>query len=212
MKKIFTLIAVALLGGAVSVYAQGTYYVPESFQPADNGTVTDVANVTMTWGTGFNTSALVEGKFEDENFCYKVGGSTNPTKGSLTPTDGTYVKFVPTLAGTISVAYKLNKNKTQRFVEDGVEINTIAETTGSSQYLLTPFDVKANSTYYVFTDGSKMEFFGFIYTVGVKDGINNIATETEANANAPIYNLAGQQVSKDFKGVCIQNGKKFINK
>ena len=46
----------------------------------------------------------------------------------------------------------------------------------------------------------------------ISTAIKNIATETEANANAPIYNLAGQQVSKDFKGVCIQNGKKFINK
>lgn len=54
-----------------------------------------------------------------------------------------------------------------------------------------------------------MGFFGFKYTIA--DGINNITTDA-ANANAPIYNLAGQQVSKDFKGVCIQNGKKFINK
>jgi hypothetical protein len=30
------------------------------------------------------------------------------------------------------------------------------------------------------------------------------------NENAPIYNLAGQRVDKSFKGVVIQNGKKFI--
>ena len=32
------------------------------------------------------------------------------------------------------------------------------------------------------------------------------------NANAPMYNLAGQRVSKNYKGVVIQNGKKFFNK
>ena len=32
------------------------------------------------------------------------------------------------------------------------------------------------------------------------------------NANAPRYNLAGQKVSKDFKGVVLQNGKKFVQK
>lgn len=43
----------------------------------------------------------------------------------------------------------------------------------------------------------------------VTTGIKNI-TATEAAANAPIYNLAGQKVSKAFKGIVIQNGKKFV--
>jgi len=30
--------------------------------------------------------------------------------------------------------------------------------------------------------------------------------------NAPIYNLAGQRVENGFKGVVIQNGKKYVNK
>ncbi len=30
--------------------------------------------------------------------------------------------------------------------------------------------------------------------------------------NAPVYNLAGQRVDKTYKGVVIQNGKKFINR
>ena len=40
-------------------------------------------------------------------------------------------------------------------------------------------------------------------------GINEVSNST---ANAPIYNLAGQRVGKDYKGVVIQNGKKFIKK
>ena len=54
-----------------------------------------------------------------------------------------------------------------------------------------------------------------IYIIKVEkntaDGINTVATET-INANAPMYNLAGQRVGKNYKGVVIQNGKKFINK
>ena len=42
-------------------------------------------------------------------------------------------------------------------------------------------------------------------------GIKNVQT-IEVNENAPIYNLAGQRVSKDYKGVVIQNGKKFVRK
>ena len=34
----------------------------------------------------------------------------------------------------------------------------------------------------------------------------------KADKDAPIYNMAGQRVSKTYKGVVIQNGKKFVNK
>ena len=42
-------------------------------------------------------------------------------------------------------------------------------------------------------------------------GIKNVQT-IEVNDKAPIYNLAGQRVSKDYKGVVIQNGKKFVRR
>lgn len=42
-------------------------------------------------------------------------------------------------------------------------------------------------------------------------GIKNVQT-IEVNEKALIYNLAGQRVGKDYKGVVIQNGKKFIKK
>lgn len=44
---------------------------------------------------------------------------------------------------------------------------------------------------------------------GIDTGISNV-TSGALNANAPIYNLAGQRVSKDAKGILIQNGKKFV--
>ena len=42
-------------------------------------------------------------------------------------------------------------------------------------------------------------------------GINNITTEA-TDANVPAYNLAGQKVGKEYKGVVIKAGKKFIQK
>lgn len=41
--------------------------------------------------------------------------------------------------------------------------------------------------------------------------INNITSE-KAAANAPVYNLIGQRVSENAKGLLIKNGKKIINK
>lgn len=42
-------------------------------------------------------------------------------------------------------------------------------------------------------------------------GINGITTD-DTTLNAPAYNLAGQKVGKEYKGVVIKAGKKFIQK
>ncbi|MBQ8655677.1 MAG: hypothetical protein IJ527_01240 [Prevotella sp.] len=41
-------------------------------------------------------------------------------------------------------------------------------------------------------------------------GISVVKADTQQNA--PIYNLAGQRVDREYKGVVIQNGKKFMQK
>ena len=46
---------------------------------------------------------------------------------------------------------------------------------------------------------------------GGSSGITEITTST-SSADAPVYNLAGQRVGKDAKGILIQNGKKFIRR
>jgi hypothetical protein len=50
----------------------------------------------------------------------------------------------------------------------------------------------------------------FTITSGTS-GINTVKSET-IDVNAPVYNLAGQQVDKSYKGVVIQNGVKRIQK
>lgn len=50
----------------------------------------------------------------------------------------------------------------------------------------------------------------FFYTEA--DGIVDITTgnKTTVNADGKAYNLAGQRVDKSYKGITIQNGKKFV--
>ncbi len=43
-------------------------------------------------------------------------------------------------------------------------------------------------------------------------GINTIANSKQPIANSQVYNLAGQRVGKDYKGIVIVNGKKYIRK
>ena len=48
-------------------------------------------------------------------------------------------------------------------------------------------------------------------TITNTTGINGISTEQD-NVNTPAYNLAGQRVNDNYKGVVIKNGKKYLNK
>ena len=49
-------------------------------------------------------------------------------------------------------------------------------------------------------------------SVETATGITDVTVEKEFDENAPIYNLSGQRVDKNAKGILIQNGKKFIRR
>lgn len=79
-------------------------------------------------------------------------------------------------------------------------------------------DIKVGDVVVVF---GKLKKYGTTYELdsnnilisqnGTTTGITNITTD-EAAKNAPVYNLAGQKVTKAYKGVVIKNGKKMIQK
>lgn len=74
------------------------------------------------------------------------------------------------------------------------------------------FDMEPGKTYYVFNDNTQLGFNGWEFTSGEAAGIEEIEAGKAEDANAPMYNLAGQAVSKNYKGIVIKNGKKFMNK
>lgn len=79
-------------------------------------------------------------------------------------------------------------------------------------------DIKVGDVVVVY---GKLKKFGTTYELdkdnilislnGTTTGITNITTD-EAAKNAPVYNLAGQKVTKAYKGVVIKNGKKMSQK
>ena len=74
---------------------------------------------------------------------------------------------------------------------------------------------EANDTYYTFQKYSgtgnilisSIEFTPIESSTGIA-----AITTAEEKAKDAIFNLAGQQVDKTFKGVVIKNGKKMIQK
>lgn len=93
------------------------------------------------------------------------------------------------------------------------------------------FKVYADCNYVFNAVGSKASLKGFCYSENPVDvsivaedgstlkllsgsgstGITEINTD-KADVNAPAYNIAGQRVNKNAKGIVIINGKKYVNK
>ena len=71
------------------------------------------------------------------------------------------------------------------------------------------FIAQPNETYYIFNKNTQIGFGGFEFEAGVT-GISDVTVNAGVDKNAPIYNLAGQRVGKDAKGILIQNGRKII--
>ena len=57
-------------------------------------------------------------------------------------------------------------------------------------------------------EGARLEV---TVTQGTVTGIN-VTTKTVKTSNTPAYNLAGQRVNKNFKGLVVKDGAKFLNK
>ena len=54
--------------------------------------------------------------------------------------------------------------------------------------------------------------YSFVFDAGTT-GISTVEADgVELDPNQPMYNLAGQRVGKDYRGVVLQNGKKIIKK
>ena len=67
------------------------------------------------------------------------------------------------------------------------------------------------STFYIFRATAKSTYFNtFAITRGGATGISNV--NVVRVSDGAIYNLAGQKVGKDYKGIVIQNGKKYMQK
>ena len=103
-----------------------------------------------------------------------------------------------------------HKSGEKGFLADGFADNMEGVTVSSDKVTVTwTGDTKTTS----FTAAKKQVRIKK-FTITLKDIPNDITgINVESNNNAqPMYNLSGQRVDKNYKGVVIQNGKKFINK
>ena len=261
MKKIFTLISVALMAMSVNaqdaeifIPAMKTYTALEEATTANckvqfgddtygdaaakshNAYIKSVGLSTPDVEEGKDRYVLVSGKNNpNDNIPYEkpdgttaTGSSYSPDKKNV-PAKGCYYMITPSKPGKMLVGIVLNANKSfyvvKKSTSEALATSAVTLTADGEEgtqveyndtYQVTDkltgtagFDVEANETYYVFCNGSKLGFFGYVFTPGTDTAIKNVDAAPE---NSEAYNLAGQKVSKNFKGIMIQNGKKVVIK
>ena len=234
MKKFFTLIAAVAM--AASMNAQGTYAVQIGDNVKAGDQITSVKNITLTYmendGVEF-ASGKKTANWADADFgAYVCGKNSGKLVSGAEPTGCAY-KFETTKAGSLTVAVQLNANKGFHILgADFAEVapasyNLPAAKDGDSQEFTqndkgenivsaksngtVTFSVAEGGTYYVLAAGTKLGFFGFKYVTGTSTGISDIQAPKSSKDGAT-FNLLGQKVANDAKGIVIKNGKKFINK
>lgn len=234
MKKFFTLIAAVAM--AASMNAQGTYAVAEGDKVTAGDQITSVNNVTLTYcenaGTAFAVGKATDNWADADFTAYVCGKSNGKLVSDAAPTGCVY-KFETVKAGSLTVGVQLNGNKGFHILDaEFAEVapasyNLPADKDGTSQEFTqndkgenivsaksngtVTFSVAEGGTYYVLAAGTKMGFYGFKYVTGTSTGISDIQAPKSSKDGAT-FNLLGQKVANDAKGIVIKNGKKFINK
>lgn len=169
------------------------------YKVGDTPEIVDITNTAETAYTIAKAKELIDaGKGLSESVYVK--GIVSQASKELNPTYG-------------SLSYNISDDgKTEN------ELQVYGGLSFESQKFTSVDDIKVGDVVVVY---GKLKKFNTTYELdknnilislnGKTTGITNI-TADEAAKNAPVYNLAGQKVTKAYKGVVIKNGKKMIQK
>lgn len=171
-------------------------------------------------------NGTVEVTYSPFNELPEAKKTANTSAEKLTITDGETA--VPTKVTVADLT--TNKYLCDLVTVENVNITTEKEGTYTNNYLVSGDDkvmiYDKFKTDVTISEGEGYDVTGVLVTAKlsgkivkelapisapVPTGINNITTEA-TDANAPVYNLSGQRVGKNAKGVLIKNGKKYVVK
>lgn len=137
-----------------------------------------------------NTGVLIKSENNAENY-FEIDSADelngNMLKAASTPMEGSYSFY--------KLAYGNYSEKTGLGFYYGEEDGEAFKCKVGTAYLAVPTGSNVKS--FVFADDAT--------------SVKSVAVPT-VDANAPVYNMAGQRVSANTKGIVFQNGKKYFNK
>lgn len=237
MKKIFTLIALAMFTG--SVFADdidATNYI------VDGEEVTTVGETdnSSTWWTAFSSYYRIPTESTlTLSFTNHTSGAYNWNNWLLVLTtddvrDGSdYAEYLVLRSdnygwGDYYIADSLSSNfNWDSFLTDmegcemkititrsGSNVSIYADYNSGTYYESIGFDLEDTSVIRAFltTELGYLENVSSSLTLSTSDTETGISSISAENSDAAAYNLSGQKVSSSYKGVVIKNGVKVIQK
>jgi len=148
-------------------------------------------------------NSLIQGTF----FGGKHNASSN--SGPLSSLIGSTIdeKFGTTTSGKDLYLFGYNTKDANN--PYGFYLYSASNVAEDSKYNLIP----ANKPFLIQSPNASSAKVYVMFSDGTTTAIDNVfSDEAQIPADAPRYNLAGQRVDKDYKGVVIVKGKKFIQK
>lgn len=159
----------------------------------------DKVEVSHTYAAGetipAGTAVILKGEPNDYSFAFSNETGDVDSENILKGTDSDTLLE----ADANSYFYKLSLNEAE-------ELSSIGFYWGYTDGAA--FTNKAHKAYLKVPKSAEAKFYRFD---GETTAIETIQA-AQPGANAPMYNVAGQRVSKNYKGVVIQNGRKYVVK
>ena len=225
MKKFFTLAALVL--SALTINAQTTI----SFSEVKAAGSLNGQTITSTLDGFSLTVTDTKGKVSVDGIEARFGTAESNTRyeyrlksGGKSSSANCMSIAVPS-SGTLEICVRTGKNgETDRnlvLTQDGKELYnkvvqesdatsiTLDDGNESKVYPIISVAVNQGTVEVTYPTGS-MNFYAFTFTPGTT-GISSTVETQKAN-NGATYNLAGQRVDKNYKGIVISDGKKVIRK
>lgn len=169
------------------------------YKVGDAPEIVDITNTAETAYTIAKAKELIDaGKGLSEKVYVK--GTVSQASKELNPTYGSLSYYISDDGKTeneLKVYGGLSFEGKKFTSVNDIKVGDVVVVYGKLTKFNTTYELAANNT--------------LISLNGTTTGITNITTD-EAAKNAPVYNLAGQKVTKAYKGVVIKNGKKMIQK
>ena len=210
MKKFFTLIAMAVM--ALGVNAETLI----GFPTAQTGIAVSGTTEFNTVKIKTNTTSISGIKFANS---YTTENVLNDNYAKLEVEGGFKAGDVVTIAGAFNNADDTKKSAVDLFTVGAENAITVLFTTQQFINGRTVDTDPVEETYTLTADADAL-YIGrngntgtFVTTLKVVRGsataIENVKVQT---ADGVMYNLAGQKVGNDFKGIVIKDGKKMLQK
>lgn len=218
MKKIFTLLATAMV--ACGAYADNSW----EFSSLSGQTLTETTEYDgLTIYAASDKNVVIEDNsktFDDITYTarLKFGGTGGFSDGEPV---SRIIAFDVTGDCSITVHCVSASGSADRTLnvdagEKGNSVATIPAYSSMDLYVSSEATVSYSgdaTTIYLYSASSGINVYGIYVTYPASDETNGISTmKASESQDAPLYNLAGQNVSASYKGVVLQNGKKILQK